>query len=95
MRAMQNGLPVSRFGLSVGHRVGIAVTRNRIKRLLRESLRQEATRQGWDVVFIARLPAATASYQEMHQSARTLLQRAKLLEQKADTVMSYQQEGKP
>jgi ribonuclease P protein component len=37
--AMPNGLDHSRFGLSVGKRVGGAVVRNRVKRLLREFFR--------------------------------------------------------
>ena len=36
----RNGLDVTRLGLTVGRKLGQAVTRNRIKRLLREAFRR-------------------------------------------------------
>ena len=36
----RNGLDVTRLGLAVGRKLGQAVTRNRIKRLLREAFRR-------------------------------------------------------
>jgi len=51
--------PVGRVGVTVTRRVGNAVTRNRIKRLVREWLRQHGwVPAGCDVVFVAKEGAA-------------------------------------
>ncbi|MFP4560024.1 MAG: ribonuclease P protein component [Thiohalorhabdus sp.] len=49
----------ARLGLAVGRKVGNAVVRNRIKRLVREGFRHEQDRlQGLEVVVVARGSAA-------------------------------------
>ena len=80
MRAISSDLTKARFGLSVGRKVGNAVTRNRVKRLIRESIRRENVKKGWDMVFIGRIPAATADYRDIHHGVHTLLEKASLLE---------------
>ena len=80
LKALPNNLPLSRFGLSVSKRVGKAVTRNRIKRLLREILRVVPLKSGWDVVFVVRPVAANADYAGLKREVERLLSRACLLE---------------
>ena len=79
MKALPNGMDLSRYGLSVSRRVGKAVTRNRVKRLLREILRQTPLQAGRDIIFIARPAAADADYATLKESAESLLSRARLL----------------
>jgi len=63
-----NELPQSRWGLSVSRRVGNAVGRNRIKRLLRESIRllQHQMPGGYDLIIVVRPhePMDLAKYQD-------------------------------
>ena len=80
MKALPNGLVSSRYGISVSKRVGKAVVRNRVKRLLREILRVTPVRRGWDIVFIARSGAADAGYVNLGKSVSDLLSRAGLLD---------------
>jgi ribonuclease P protein component len=86
MKALPNGLALSRYGLSVGRRVGKAVTRNRVKRLFREILRQTPLQPGWDIIFIARPAAASAGYARLNRSVKELLSRARLLRSLENTA---------
>jgi ribonuclease P protein component len=79
LRAVPNGLELARYGFTVSRRVGNAVVRNRVKRLLREILRQLPVKVGWDMVFIARIAATKMNYTEVEQSVGSLLNRAGLV----------------
>lgn len=79
LKALPNSLGFNRYGFVVGKRLGKAVVRNRVKRLLREVAGAMPTKCGWDLVFIARSQAANASYHELEASVADLLRRAKIL----------------
>jgi ribonuclease P protein component len=71
----------TRLGISVGKRVGKAVVRNQVKRRVREAVRHRLADllPGHDLVFIARAPAAEASWPALRDATEELLRRARVL----------------
>lgn len=81
-----NGLTHNRYGFIVMKRIGNAVVRNRIRRLCREAVRQEVEANlpltehaGFDIVFIARQPIATASLTDVCAAVRHVMTKTRLL----------------
>jgi ribonuclease P protein component len=78
IKVLPNGLDYTRYGLTVSRRVGKAVVRNKIKRRLRVILKQMKLPPGWDIIVIARNPAANTDYYTLGKSVGNLLKRAGL-----------------
>ncbi len=76
-------LPCSRLGLTTGVKLGKAVTRNRVRRRLREIYRTNEWRlaPGWDIVIVARMKAVFAQYGQLERSFLSLAEKLELLEQ--------------
>ncbi len=70
-------LPPARFGVTVTRKIGGAVVRNRIKRLVREALRRHKMwfPAGRDLVLVARHPAASLGYADVERELETLCRR--------------------
>jgi len=79
LKIMANSLDISRIGYSVSTNIGKATVRNRIKRLIKESVRKLDVKPGWDIVFIARKGIIDADFQSISNSVNRLLDRAGIL----------------
>ena len=78
--------PPVQIGLTVSRKVGNSVTRNRIKRRLREALRPllPQIKPGYFLIFVARTSMANASFDEVCYTVRSLLARSGLLQEAPD-----------
>lgn len=88
----------TRLGITVTRKVGNAVTRNRIKRLVREVFRVHRMRlpQGLDMVWVAKQQAAAATYAEvLHDFEALLGRRAQLVGQAQGRSRRRRPEPKP
>lgn len=80
MRAMPNSLPHARFGFVVSKRSApLSVTRNRVRRRLREAVRALPFQDGWDILLIARQSTPEASFDALQGATASLARRLRVL----------------
>ena len=77
----KNGRKESRYGITVSTKLGKAVTRNRVRRRLREiyRLHESQFRPGWDLVVVARSRAVDAPYKKLEGAYLSLAEKLELL----------------
>jgi ribonuclease P protein component len=90
--------PGRRFGFVVSKKQGGAVVRNRIKRRLREAIRQRLPelRDGpFDVIIVGRSRANTAEWTEIQEGVEDLLRRGNLLRRTHEQNERGRTDGEP
>jgi ribonuclease P protein component len=78
---LPNDLPFNRYGVITGKRLGNAVRRNRIRRVLSEGVQalHPHLKQGFDVVLVVRPLASDGAYAVGYKALMDTFRRAKLL----------------
>lgn len=77
----RNQLGYNQVGFSVSKKVGKAVVRNRVKRLMKESFRinHEKLTEGYDIVFVARVRSKDSTYLEIEKAMKNCFKKGKLM----------------
>ncbi|SHK00563.1 ribonuclease P protein component [Paramaledivibacter caminithermalis] len=71
---------VTRVGFTASKKVGKSVIRNRARRLMKESFRNnnDNIKNGYDIVFIARVSIKDASYKDVEKSIIRAMKKARI-----------------
>ena len=78
--ARKNRTRENRVGITTGKKLGHAVTRNRVRRRLREIYRLNEAKAGYDIVVVARSAAVDAEFSDLSRSLTALLDKLELTE---------------
>ena len=76
----ENNRNENRIGITVSKKLGNSVKRNLLKRRIKEAYRKTSShlKEGYDIIFIARVSCADRDYTEIENAVRHLLKRNQL-----------------
>lgn len=76
----KNRFQHSRLGITVSAKIGCAVVRNRVRRLLKENYRNlQGLSDGFDIVIVARGSSKSATFYELGKDLRSALSECGIL----------------
>jgi ribonuclease P protein component len=80
LRTLRTGRDTTRIGLATPRALGGAVERNRLRRRLRELIRERyrTLPAGWDLLVVARPEAVRATFAELREALASVLERSEL-----------------
>ncbi|OGO76791.1 MAG: ribonuclease P protein component [Clostridiales bacterium GWB2_37_7] len=81
MYSIKNSSDYNKVGFSVSKKVGKAVIRNRVKRLMKENFRmlESDAKKGFDIIFTARPVSAEADFEAFKKCMESALIRGRIL----------------
>lgn len=76
----------NRYGITVSKKVGKAVVRNKVRRRIRELIRlnEDHIAVGYEIVFVSRVRAKDATFQELKNAFFSLLKKSGLYTEETD-----------
>lgn len=81
MYVLKNNLDYNQIGFSVSKKVGKAVVRNKVRRLMKESFRlnAEELKQGYDIIFVARVRLKDSTFNDVEKGMKHLFRKGRMM----------------
>ena len=89
IKSRNNNLAYTRCGIITSKKVGKAVIRNQVKRRIRELVRSYRIKSGYDIIIISRTGIEKATFEEINETLRKLLDNQRLLDNSDEIYCTF------